>query len=76
MTDDIITTNDTAIENFLLEADVHALMDHITNLEEHIKRVTPNDILYSVGGEINIRTRWGAVLFHAQSLRATIKAFV
>lgn len=64
------------INEFLLEADVHSLMEHIDSIEQHIKATVPNEVLYQSNGELNTRTRWGAVLYHAQSLRVTIRAFI
>jgi len=63
------------IEDFLLEADTHGFMEKIDELEAHIKRTIPDELLYT-NGNINTGTRWGAVLHHIVMLRATLRAFV
>jgi len=63
------------IDTFLLEAEVHAMLDQINSMESHIKATIPDELLYTQGN-INISTRWGAVLQHVTMLRATLRAFV
>ena len=63
------------IEDILLEADTHGLMEKIDELEAHIKRTIPDELIY-VHGNINTGTRWGAILHHITMLRATLRAFV
>jgi len=63
------------IEDFLLEADTHSLMEKIDEMEVHIKRTVPDELLYT-HGNINTGTRWGAILHHITMLRATLRAFI
>jgi hypothetical protein len=63
------------INAFLLESEVHAMLEQIDSLEKHIKETIPDELLFTQGN-INIGTRWGAVLFHITMTRATIRAFV
>jgi len=63
------------IDDFLLESETHALMEQIDNMERHIKRTVPDELLY-VNGNLNPGTRWGCVLHHITMLRATLRAFL
>ncbi len=63
------------ISTFLLESEVHSMLESVDKLEAHIKTTIPDELLYT-SGNINTGTRWGAVLFHITMLRATIRAFI
>ena len=71
----IIKAERIEIEDFLLEADLHALIEKIDELEAHIKRTVPDELIYT-RGELNSSTRWGCVLQHITMLRATLRAFI
>lgn len=62
-------------DDLMLEGDVHALLHELESVQKRIKDGIPNEILYQGNGEPNIRTHWGAVLFHVSMARASLKAF-
>lgn len=63
-------------DDLMLEGDVHALLEKMDLVSNHIKQHIPDEILYQGNGEPNFRTHWGAVLFHVTMARASLRAFV
>ncbi len=63
-------------DDLLLESDVQELIAQMDGIMQHIHDTIPNEILHTPSGEPNVRTRWGAVYFHASMARASLKAFL
>lgn len=71
-----MSDNQIDLDNLLIEAEVIATMERLTQLASHIKERVPHELLYGDGGTFNVRTRWGAVLHHINLTRATLRAFL
>lgn len=63
-------------DTVMLESDIYQLMDELTKAVAHIKKTVPEEILFQANGEPNVRTHWGAILFHTSMARASLKAFL
>ena len=63
-------------DDLLLESDIYALVEKLDKVINHIYNNIPNEILLTPSGEANVRTRWGAVYFHATMARASLRAFL
>ena len=63
-------------EDLLLESDVLELIHHLQQVMAHLEHSIPNEILKTPSGEPNVRTRWGAVYFHAAMAKASLTAFL
>ena len=63
-------------DTVMLESDIYQLMEELTKAIEHIKATVPDEALYQTNGEPNIRTHWGAILFHTSMARVSLNAFL
>jgi len=64
------------LDDLLLELDVTQLIRKMDELEKHIKKTVPGDILYVEGSNPNPRCRYGAILIHVRSLRSILRTFM
>ena len=64
------------IEDLMLEADVLTLIQHLETVQQQIYNSVPNEMIFLHGTEPNVRTRWGAVYFHAGMAKASLRAFL
>ena len=63
-------------DTVMLESDIYKLIDNLTETIEHIKVTVPDEALYQSNGEPNVRTHWGAIMFHTKMARSSLKAFL
>jgi len=63
-------------DTVMLESDIYQLMEELTKAVDHIKVTVPDEALYQTNGEPNIRTHWGAILFHVSMARVSLNAFL
>lgn len=62
-------------DDLMLEGAVHALIESLKSSSDHIKEHIPDEVLYQGNGEPNVRTHWGAILFHINMASASLRAF-
>lgn len=65
-----------SFDDLLLEADLAATLEEIDSLCDHIRNNVPHELLFTESGQPNVRLQWGAILFHAETLRCTLRAFL
>jgi len=70
------TAADELMNTLLAEGEVYAIMEQIDHFTKHLRMNVPESLYLGVDGQPNIRTRWGAVLFHLQMARASIRGFM
>lgn len=66
----------TQLEELMLEVDLKRMIRELDRLEDHIRAAYPSEILYSEGGYLNLRNRYGAILSHVGNLRSILKTFM
>lgn len=62
-------------DTLMLEGEIYALLETLTEAQAKIKLFIPDEVLFQSNGEPNIRSHWGAILFHVTMARASLKAF-
>lgn len=63
-------------DEILVEADVYAMIERLNIMESHIRQYIPSTLFLKESGEPNVHTRWGAILYHLQYMRATLRSFL
>lgn len=63
-------------DEILVEADVYAMISRLDNMESHIREYIPPTLYLKEDGSPNVHTRWGAILYHLQYMRATLRSFL
>lgn len=63
-------------EEILAESDVYAMIERLNKMEAHITQYIPETLIYKENGEPNVHTRWGAIMYHLQYMRATFRSFL
>ena len=63
-------------DEILVEADVYAMINRLNSMEQHIREYIPSTLYLKEDGSPNVHTRWGAILYHLQYMRATLRSFL
>lgn len=63
-------------DDLLAEADIYALIERLNGIRRDIERAIPRELIYKENGEPNVHTRWGAIIYHMQYMRATFISFL
>jgi len=64
------------IDDMMLESEIYELIEQLESVQEAIYSSVPNEMIFLHGTEPNVRTRWGAVYFHAGMAKASLRAFL
>lgn len=64
------------LNSLVLESEVIDMLDSITEFEAHVMSQVPHETLFTLDGQPNVRSRWGAILFHLRLARATLKGLL
>lgn len=67
--------NPKLLEQALADADAQTLAQQLRNFEINIQAHLPDEILFTSGGEPNIRNQYGAILFHVRMLSSALNNF-
>ena len=70
------TAADELINQLVAESEVYEILERIDTFTSHIKKQVPESLYIGTDGQPNVRTRWGAILFHLQMARASIRGFM
>ena len=62
-------------ESLLLEVDVKRMSRELLDLQQHIRAVLPDELVFDSSGAPNLRNRYGAIVAHAAYLRAILDTF-
>lgn len=65
----------TDINKILATIDTNTFVKRILDYELSIERHVPDHELRTVDGELNLRNPYGAILYHAKSLRSVLSNF-
>lgn len=63
-------------DTLMLESDIHTLLEKLNEVRSHIKETVPDEVIFQVNGEPNIRTQWGAIYLHVTMASVSLKAFI
>lgn len=64
------------LEDLILEVDIRELLEHLEEVQRQIRLSIPDEMIFLHGTEPNVRTRWGAIYFHAGMAKASLRAFL
>lgn len=71
-----ITKTTYAVDELLLDGNLHNLLQECVDAETHLRHSVPDEILFTQGGEPNVRNRYGAMLMQIRVLRVTLRGFL
>ena len=64
-----------SLSEVLSDTEMKLLRHRLTECELRLVTRIPDDILFTLGGEPNLRNRYGAILFHVRQLQSIMSNF-
>ena len=71
-----MTSSPTSLEELLADAELAALHHHLARVDQILTANLPREAIYTFAGELNLGSRWGAILYHTRALRAVIRQHI